>query len=1184
MTNISTEPGATTGNAAGNDATHAAVSEGSTVLEAAALAEDTIALVRHWLTEAAKVPVDASAEQLAGVLKDPNGLDFTVGFVDGVVRPEDLQVAARNLAALAPKVPAFLPWYMRSAVRLGGTMAPVLPQVVIPVARRVLREMVGHLIVDATDAKLGPAIAKIRKDGIKLNVNLLGEAVLGEHEASRRLEGTHTLLSRPDVDYVSIKVSSTVAPHSAWAFDEAVEHVVEKLTPLFARAASYASTGQKAKFINLDMEEYKDLDMTIAVFTRILDKPEFKNLEAGIVLQAYLPDALSAMIRLQDWAAARRAEGGAAIKVRVVKGANLPMEQVEASLHDWPLATWGTKQDSDTNYKRVINYSLHPDRIRNIRIGVAGHNLFDIAFAWLLAKQRGIADSAQQSIEFEMLLGMAQGQAEAVRQDVGSLLLYTPVVHPAEFDVAIAYLIRRLEEGASQDNFMSAVFELSENETLFEREKQRFLASLAKLDDEVPGPNRLQNRALPAAPLPHDSFENTADTDPSLPANRDWGRAILGRVTTSTLGNASVEAATINDAATLNAVIDTAVEKGKAWGALSGAERAEILHRAGDVLEARRADLLEVMASETGKTIDQGDPEISEAVDFAHYYAESARKLDDVDGATFLPARLTVVTPPWNFPVAIPAGSTLAALAAGSAVVVKPAKQARRSGAVMIEALWEAGVPRDVLTMVQLGERELGQQLISHPAVDRVILTGGYETAELFRSFRKDLPLLAETSGKNAIIVTPSADLDLAAKDVAYSAFGHAGQKCSAASLVILVGSVAKSKRFHNQLIDAVTSLKVGYPQDPASQMGPIIEPANGKLLNALTTLGEGETWAVEPRKLDDSGKLWSPGVRSGVRRGSYFHLTEFFGPVLGVMTAETLEEAIAIQNQIEYGLTAGLHSLNSEELGIWLDSIQAGNLYVNRGITGAIVQRQPFGGWKKSAVGAGTKAGGPNYLVGLGEWVSKPSTAAGTPGAAPAHAGVRRIEDAAKGFLTADELAPLQRALASDARAWAEEFGTAKDVSGLSAERNVFRYRALPVTVRLAEGEPLAGLVRTVAAGVLAGSVLTVSTAVELPAQLRAVLSGLGIAATVENDAEWLASAGTLAAAGKLSGARIRLIGGDAKALAEATGGRPDLAVYVHPVTEAGRVELLPFLHEQAISITAHRFGTPNHISDALI
>lgn len=1168
MTHIAMEPAVATGTAPRTVDVD--------VPQAKALANEAVALVRHWLTEASKVPVDASAQQLAGVLKDPNGLEFTVGFVDGVVRPEDLNVAARNLAALAPKVPAFLPWYMRSAVALGGTMAPILPQVVIPVARKVLREMVGHLIVDATDAKLGPAIAKIRKDGIKLNVNLLGEAVLGEHEASRRLEGTHTLLARPDVDYVSIKVSSTVAPHSPWAFDEAVAHVVEKLTPLFERAASFP----KAKFINLDMEEYKDLDMTIAVFTRILDKPQFKNLEAGIVLQAYLPDALSAMIRLQDWAAERRANGGAAIKVRVVKGANLPMEQVEASLHDWPLATWGTKQDSDTSYKSVINYSLHPERIKNIRIGVAGHNLFDIAFAWLLAKQRGIADTAPQSIEFEMLLGMAQGQAEAVKKDVGSLLLYTPVVHPAEFDVAIAYLIRRLEEGASQDNFMSAVFELSENESLFEREKQRFLSSLEALDNSVPPANRQQDRNLPPQPLPHDSFKDTPDTDPSLPANRDWGRAILERVPSSTLGNAAVEAAFINDEATLNDAITTAVDKGKAWGQLSGAERAEILHRAGDVLEARRADLLEVMASETGKTIDQGDPEVSEAVDFAHYYAESARKLDKVDGATFVPAKLTVVTPPWNFPVAIPAGSTLAALAAGSAVVIKPAKQAARSGAVMVEALWEAGVPRDVLTMVQLGERELGRQLISHPAVDRVILTGGYETAELFRSFRQDLPLLAETSGKNAIIVTPSADLDLAAKDVAYSAFGHAGQKCSAASLVILVGSVAKSRRFHNQLIDAVTSLKVGYPEDPTSQMGPIIEPAHGKLLNALTTLGDGENWAVEPRKLDGTGRLWSPGVRYGVKRGSYFHLTEFFGPVLGVMTADTLEEAIALQNQIEYGLTAGLHSLNSEELGVWLDSIQAGNLYVNRGITGAIVQRQPFGGWKKSAVGAGTKAGGPNYLAGLGDWAPATSTAE----AGITHPGVRRILNAAGSALEPAELESVQRALASDAQAWAEEFGTAKDVSGLSAERNIFRYRSLPVTVRLSEGAPLAHLVRTVAAGVLAGSELTVSTAVELPAQLRPVLLALDIEVTVESDADWLASAGRLAAAGKLSNGRVRLIGGTAAALAKATGGRPDLAIYAHPVTEAGRVELLPFLHEQAVSITAHRFGTPNHLSDTLI
>src|SRR4029453_10469245 len=456
------------------------------------LAQEAVALVRHWLTEASKIPVDTSAQRLAGVLKDPNGLDFTVGFVDGVIRPEDVTVAGRNLARLAPKVPAFLPWYMRSAVRVGGVMAPVLPHIVIPIARKVLRDMVGHLIVDATDAKLGPAIAKIRQDGVHLNVNLLGEAVLGEHEAQRRLDGTLKLLAREDVDYVSIKESSTVAPHSPWAFDEAVDHVVEKLTPLYRLAASFP----KPKFINLDMEEYKDLSMTIAVFKRILDMPEFKNLEAGIVLQAYLPDALGAMQELQEWASARRAQGGAPIKVRVVKGANLPMEQVEASLHDWPLATWGSKQDSDTSYKNVINYALTPEHIDAVRIGIAGHNLFDVAFAWLLAKQRGVTEG----IEFEMLLGMATGQATAVRKDVGSLLLYTPVVHPGEFDVAIAYLIRRLEEGASQENFMSAVFELSENESLFKREQQRFLSSLANMKSEVPGPNRQQDRRLPAEP------------------------------------------------------------------------------------------------------------------------------------------------------------------------------------------------------------------------------------------------------------------------------------------------------------------------------------------------------------------------------------------------------------------------------------------------------------------------------------------------------------------------------------------------------------------------------------------------------------------------------------------------------------------------------------------------------------
>ncbi|RFA07419.1 1-pyrroline-5-carboxylate dehydrogenase [Subtercola boreus] len=1141
--------------------------------EAVALVPDVVALVRRWLTESQAEPVDSSATQLAGVLKDPHGLAFTVGFVDGVVRPEDLRVAARNLAELAPKVPAFLPWYLKAAVRVGGVMAPVLPGVVVPASRTVLRRMVGHLIVDATDQKLGAAIAKIRTEGVRLNVNLLGEAVLGQHEAERRLQGTHRLLDRPDVDYVSIKVSSTVAPHSVWAFDEAVDHVVASLTPLFEKAASFPAP----KFINLDMEEYKDLDLTIAVFTRILDLPHLQTLEAGIVLQAYLPDAVAAMVRLQEWAATRRAAGGAAIKVRIVKGANLSMELVEASLHDWPVATWSTKRDSDTNYKRLIGYALRPEHIGNVRIGVAGHNLFDLAFAWLLAKQRGV----EAGIEFEMLLGMAQGQAEAVKRDVGGLLLYTPVVHPKEFDVAIAYLIRRLEEGASQDNFMSAVFELTENEALFNRERERFVSSLERLDSSIPAPRRNQNRATehdgaatPSNTVPDDStplppFENTPDTDPALPANRAWGRDILSRVEASTLGSTGVAETTLTTEAELDTVLSDAGKNAPAWAALGGAARAVILNRVADRLAERRADLLEVMASETGKTLDQADPEVSEAIDFARFYAELALELDQVEGARFVPARLTVVSPPWNFPVAIPAGSVLAALAAGSSVVIKPAPQAARCGAVLVEALWQAGVPREVLTLVNVDEQQLGRQLIADPRVDRVILTGAFETAELFRSFRPDLPLLAETSGKNAIIVTPSADFDLAVKDVVSSAFGHAGQKCSATSLVILVGSAGTSARFNNQLVDAVRALKVGYPADPTTQMGPIIEPASGKLLDALTTLQPGESWAVRPKKLDETGRLWSAGLRTGVARGSQFHLTEYFGPVLGIMTAATVEEAIAIQNEVDYGLTAGLHSLDPEELRLWLDTVEAGNLYVNRGTTGAIVRRQPFGGWKKSAVGAGTKAGGPNYLIGLGSWLPAEGAVDGAPAAGAYEAAA---PDA--GFLA--------RSQESDRAAWATEFGVNHDVSALTAERNVFRYRALPVTVRLSEGQPVELLLRVLSAAATAGAPVDVSSAVQVRAATLAGAIGSAKAGAVrmrvETDAEWLAGASDLRAQ------RVRLIGGSRSALAAAAGGRPDLAIYDNPVTSAGRLELLPFLHEQAVSITRHRFGAPSTLSDDVI
>ncbi|MBY0689741.1 proline dehydrogenase family protein [Microbacterium marinilacus] len=1275
------------------------------------LVEAAIALARRWVDEAADVKADAAAERLAGVLRDPKGLPFTLGFVDGVMRPESLAAAAGNLARVAPLAPGFLPWYLRGAVRAGGLVAPVLPAPVVPIARRVLREMVGHLIVDARPEKLGPALAALREDGARLNLNLLGEAVLGEQEAGRRLAGIRELVERPDVDYVSVKVSAIASRLSMWAFDETVEHVVERLRPLYLSAASHGT------FLNLDMEEYRDLDLTIAVFERLLDDPELTTYRAGIVLQAYLPDALPALERLTDWATARVDGGGAPVKVRLVKGANLAMERVDAAVHGWPLATHGSKLDTDAAYLRCLDHALRPERTRAVTVGVAGHNLFDIAYAWLLAGERGLRGTgagATSALEFEMLLGMAQGQVAAVSREVGPVLLYVPVVAPSEFDVAISYLARRLEENASGENFLSAAFGMHEDDALFARERDRFVASVARAaDPSLPaGPNREQDRADVPSPEeiaaagdddmtqvaldiargsgssavataddtvalePADEFRavaeadvvetavfaqrevgaaagapgfrNAPDTDPALPDNREWARQILARIPSSTAGDATVAAALVSDADALEEIVARVRAAGEEWGRRPAAERGGMLQRAARSLEARRAELIEVAGSETGKVFAEADVEVSEAVDFANYYGATARELDRVAGAVFEPSRLTVVAPPWNFPVAIPAGGVLAALAAGSGVVFKPAPQARRCAAVVAEALWDAGIPRDLLALVDIAEGDggpddLGRRLIAHETVDRVILTGSFETARLFRGWRPDLPLLAETSGKNAMIVTPSADLDLAAADLVRSAFGHAGQKCSAASLAILVGPVGRSRRFARQLVDATRSLRVGPPSDPLSEIGPVIEVPSGKLEWALTTLDDGEQWLVQPRPLRDTGwdaaegdgRFWTPGIRTGVQPGSRFHREEFFGPVLGVMHAPSLARAIELQNAVEYGLTAGLYTQDPDDLEEWLETVEAGNLYVNRGITGAIVQRQPFGGWKRSSVGAGAKAGGPNHLIGLGSW--RPSSG-GPSGKALQLRGldtrIVALIEAAQPSLSHDEHDWLRRAALSDAIAWDREFGKVKDVSQLGVERNLFRYRPADVAVRATADATWQSVLRVAIAGVRVDGGFTLSAPVGLPQAVRRVLGQLGVPVHVETDEQWIqrmrgpvdaAAAsgpdgapapeadaagdrptegappaepapvtGTISV-GQLIGdqsrpGRARLIGSRESvaalhgALAAAIGGDPDLAVYAGDVTTAGRVELLPFLREQSISITAHRFGNPDAWSAEVI
>ena len=1086
------------------------------------LTDAAIALANRWVESTAAGETareKRTTGRLAALVSDPAGLELAVRFVDRVARPQDIAVAARELAGLAAYTDAagsFLGPIDRTLLGLGTRAAPLLPRVVVPAARIRLRQLIGHLVADAGSG-LTAHIAAARAEGFRLNLNLLGEAVLGEGEAASRLARVRAIIERPDVDYVSIKVSAVASQLSTWDTAGSRDRVVDQLRPLYLAAARHGT------FLNLDMEEYKDLALTTAVFERILVDPELRDLEVGIVLQAYLPDALAALDEITAMAERRRAIGGARIKVRLVKGANLAMELVEAELHGWAQATYATKAEVDANYVRLVEHALRPERAAHVRVGVASHNLFHVAYAHLLAAERGVGEA----LDIEMLQGMAPAQARAVRGDVGRVLLYTPVVAKADFDVAISYLIRRLEENAAAQNFLHSLFAqggAADPQTRLAGQRAAFEASVR--DSELPStqPRRVPRGESPSATT---AFANAPDTDAAVAQSRRWATDLLVR-DVPVPPTAPMESVEDVDAAIARA---SAVAAG--WAATPPRERARVLRLAADHLEEARGDLVATMVAEPGKTIAEADPEVSEAVDFARYYADQAELLADgaVPGAQFRSHGLTVVTPPWNFPVAIPMGSVLSALAAGSPVLVKPAKRTPRCVQVAVAAVHramdECGVPRDVLQVVLSPQGEARRRLVTHPDVARVVLTGSIETAALFSSWRTDLEVLAETSGKNALIVTPSADVDLAVADAVKSAFGHAGQKCSALSLLILVGSAGRSDRLRRQLADAVSSLRVGSATDLATTVGPLTEPASGKLLRALTTLDPGEEWLVEPRRLDDDGYLWTPGVKHGVAPGSFFHLTEVFGPVLGVMRVETLAEAIELQNAVAFGLTGGIHTLDEEEIATWLDRVEVGNAYVNRHITGAIVRRQPFGGWKASSVGPGAKAGGPNYVAELGRWSDSPE-------------------------VPADDAAWLAWAAADDARWWQDEFSAQHDPSGLRVEANVLRYRPIPhLTVRVGAGAREREVTRVLAGARRAGVPVTVSRAEAEPDEAFA----------------------TRVREGRVSG-RIRVIG-QAPGLREAARTRVgETTVLDTPVLASARRELLTLLREQSISQTRHRFG----------
>ena len=512
----------------GNDANPETIAADSLAYEAVQIAAELLADANAQQTEAER----SQAQKIARMMDDPEGKELTIALIDQAFRSRRPARIADQLAYLLDRYgpPSYMDWWERVALVVGGLMGHYMPSLVVPPIMARLRQETRYIILPAEEDELRAYLTKRRQEGVRLNLNLLGEAILGEGEAQRRLEGFLALLARDDVEYISVKISAICSQLNQVAFEQTLMMVKERLRLLYRQALAHQYRHPDGrvtpKFINLDMEEYRDLRLTVAAFRDVLDEPEFAELSAGLALQAYLPDSYQIQQHLTAWAMNRRQRGGAPVKLRIVKGANLAMERVEASLRGWPQAPYTTKVETDANFKRMVAYGALPAHAQAVHLGIGSHNLFDIAYSLLLRRMHGM----EQAIEFEMLEGMANHQARALQAQAGGLLLYAPVVKAEDFHSAIAYLVRRLDENTAPENFLHDLFGLEPGSPAWNRQRDRFLEAVAQQNLVSDRPRRTQDRRIekpePAHGVP---FANEPDTDWSLPANCTWIHEVMER-------------------------------------------------------------------------------------------------------------------------------------------------------------------------------------------------------------------------------------------------------------------------------------------------------------------------------------------------------------------------------------------------------------------------------------------------------------------------------------------------------------------------------------------------------------------------------------------------------------------------------------------------------------------------------
>jgi len=913
---------------------------------------------------------------------------------------------------------------LHPALKAGLGAASFAPALVAGPVKAQVVAMARQFVAGETPADLLRQLQKNARIGYSTTIDLLGETVVSAAEADAFLQRNlavldtfaRALAADPTPGFsdlgpsgplprlnLSVKISALApAVHPADP-ENALDALRQRLRPILRRAAEVGA------FVNFDMESHQLKELTLELFRSIGEEAEFRERPSvGIALQAYLRDTEADLRELIGWARSR----GRPIGVRLVKGAYWDYETVVAQQRAWPIPVWARKPETDANYEKLTVLLLENADI--VAPAFASHNVRSCAHALAQAERLGLDPRVY---EFQALYGMADGLKAALRQTGHRVREYCAI---GELLPGMAYLVRRLLENTSNEGFLR---QAHRGEATMEQLLRNPVEALESGERKAEGGEISESGAVPAVRIAVSGFRNAANTDFTIAANREKQRAVLAAVAgvgdPGSPGSASPATKiqlnrrwplviggkkiadreyvpSVNPAHPAQIVgywacgtvadAEAAVAAGRAafpaWRATPVDRRAAVLDGAADLMEARRPELNALLILEAGKPWLEADADVTEAIDFCRFYAAEMRQLDrpvvtqrmpgEHCEQTWTPRGVGVAIAPWNFPLAILTGLTVAPLVAGNCVIIKPARQTSIIGALLMEILTEAGVPAGVLAYLPCRGAEAGAHLVAHPQIDFIAFTGSravgcdlWAVAGQTQPGQQNLKkVVCEMGGKNALIVDNDADLDEAIPAALYSAFGYAGQKCSALSRLIVLAGVYE--RFMERFLAACQALPVGDPAQPGTIVNPVIDGDAQQRILRYIEQGRREArlaWQAKlPPELGASGGYYvPPTVFVGCQPDHVIVREEIFGPVLAILRAQDLDEAFALANRSDYALTGGLFSRSPVALERARHELQAGNLYLNRGITGAIVERHPFGGFKMS--GGGTKAGGRGYL-----------------------------------------------------------------------------------------------------------------------------------------------------------------------------------------------------------------------------